>query len=58
MPVFALHYAYTDDTAARDEHRAYLSRLADEGVVLAPGPYAPGGPDGALTRLKIFMRKA
>lgn len=52
MPVFALHYAYTDDTAARDEHRAehraYLSGLADEGVVLASGPYAPGGPEGAL----------
>lgn len=52
MPVFVVHYAYTDDTAARDEHRAehraYLGGLADEGVVLASGPLAPSEPDGAL----------
>lgn len=52
MPVYALHYAYTEDTAARDthraEHRAYLRDLADRGVVVAAGAYAPGEPHGAL----------
>ena len=52
MAIFALTYSYTDDTATRDEyrppHRAYLTGLAEQGVVLAAGPYAETGSPGAL----------
>jgi uncharacterized protein YciI len=52
MTVVAVTYHYTDDVAARDrilpEHRAYLRRLADQGVLLVSGPYGPGEPRGAL----------
>lgn len=54
MAIFAVHYTYSDDTAARDEHRSahreFLGALADEGVVLLSGPYAPvdGTADAAL----------
>lgn len=54
MSVFAVHYSYSDDTAARDEHRPahreFLGRLAQEGVVLLSGPYAAveEAPDAAL----------
>lgn len=51
MPVFAVHYVYSDTTApARDihraEHRAWLNDLVDEGTVLTSGPYPDGS--GAL----------
>ncbi|MFI6866941.1 YciI family protein [Nocardia sp. NPDC050406] len=51
MPIFAVHYTYTDATAAaraehRPEHRAWLNNLVDEGVVLTSGPYPDG--TGAL----------
>ncbi|NKY88428.1 YciI family protein [Nocardia veterana] len=51
MPIFAVHYTYSEATAAkRDEHRprhrAWLSDLVDQGVVLTTGPYADGS--GAL----------
>ncbi|WP_227980949.1 YciI family protein [Nocardia spumae] len=51
MPIFAVHYTYSDaTTAARDEHRPrhreWLSNLLDQGVVLSSGPYADGS--GAL----------
>ena len=54
MSLFAVHYTYSDDTAARDEHRPahreFLGGLADEGVVLLSGPYAAveEAPDAAL----------
>lgn len=52
MSLFAVQYTYTDDSAARDEHRAdhraFLTSLADEGAVLLSGPLAPGtGQDDA-----------
>ena len=50
--VVTVTYRYTDDVTARDrvlpEHRDYLRALADEGVLLVAGPYAPGEPRGAL----------
>ncbi|BCK54544.1 YciI family protein [Nocardia wallacei] len=51
MPIFAVHYTYSAATApARDEHRpahrAWLSGLVDQGVVLSTGPYPDGS--GAL----------
>jgi hypothetical protein len=58
MSLFAVHYSYSDDTAARDEHRAahraFLSALADDGVVLMSGPYAAvdEAPDAALLVLR------
>lgn len=58
MSLYAVHYTYSDDTEARDEHRqahrSFLSGLAQEGVVLLSGPYPrneevlDGTPDGAL----------
>lgn len=54
MPIYAVQYDYDVNSASlRDQHRPahrdYLSRLTDEGSVLARGPYADnaGGP-GAL----------
>lgn len=58
MSLFAVHYTYSDDTAARDEHRPahreFLSALATEGVVLLSGPYAAvdEAPDAALLLLR------
>lgn len=51
MPIFAVHYTYSDATAAgrdahRPRHREWLSNLVDRGVVLSTGPYADGS--GAL----------
>lgn len=54
MSLYAVHYSYSDDTAARDEHRPahreFLTALATDGVVLLSGPYAPvdEAPDAAL----------
>lgn len=54
MTIFAVHYSYSDDTGARDEHRPahreFLGALAGEGVVLLSGPYATvdEAPDAAL----------
>ncbi|MFD3703017.1 YciI family protein [Nocardia sp. NPDC058658] len=51
MPIFAVHYTYTDATAAdratnRPEHRGWLNALVDAGTVLSSGPYPDGS--GAL----------
>ena len=54
MSLFVVHYTYSDDTAARDEHRPahreFLGALAAEGTVLVSGPYAEvaEAPDAAL----------
>ena len=44
MSLYAVHYSYSDDTAARDEHRTahreFLATLAADGVVMISGPYA------------------
>ncbi|MBF6212622.1 hypothetical protein IU433_19450 [Nocardia puris] len=51
MPIFAVHYTYSEATvAARDthrpEHRAWLNGLVEAGTVLSTGPYPDGS--GAL----------
>ncbi|MGV9409880.1 YciI family protein [Nocardia sp. NPDC003693] len=51
MPIFAVHYVYTEATAAarlenRPEHRAWLNNLVDQGTILTSGPYPDG--TGAL----------
>lgn len=52
MSLYAVRYHYSDDTAARDEHRPahreFLSGLAQEGVVVASGPLADGPPEALL----------
>lgn len=54
MTIFAVHYTYSDDTAARDghrpAHREFLGDLAADGVVLLAGAYAStaDAPDAAL----------
>jgi len=51
MTVFAVRYTYDERSAQRDaarpEHRAYLARLADDGLLLGSGPLTDGEP-GAL----------
>ncbi|MFC7450062.1 YciI family protein [Rhodococcus daqingensis] len=51
MPIIAVEYTYSEATAAardevRPDHRAWLSGLVDDGVVLTTGPFADGS--GAL----------
>ena len=51
MPIFAVHYTYSEATVGgRDEHRpahrAWLSGLVERGTVLSSGPYQDGS--GAL----------
>lgn len=54
MAIFAVQYTYSEDTDALDEHRpahrAFLTGLADEGVVLLSGPMSrqADGPGAAL----------
>jgi len=51
MTLFAVRYTYDDRSGERDatrpEHRAYLARLADDGLLLGSGPLMDGEP-GAL----------
>ncbi|WP_067546452.1 YciI family protein [Nocardia crassostreae] len=47
MPIFAVHYTYTEATVEaraehRPEHRAFLNGLVDQGIVLTSGPYTDG----------------
>ena len=51
MAVFAVEYTYSASTTDlrdehRAEHRAWLARCVDEGIVLESGPYPDGS--GAL----------
>ncbi|MFC4374698.1 YciI family protein [Nocardia halotolerans] len=51
MPIFAVHYTYSEATAAdrtthRPEHREWLNALVAAGTVLTSGPYPDGS--GAL----------
>jgi uncharacterized protein len=53
MAVYAVLYTYADGSdAARDTHRpahrAFLQDLADQGIVLARGPWTDAGGPGAL----------
>lgn len=55
MTVFAVEYVYDAESGpVRDEHRpahrAWLSSLADAGLLLASGPYGDGA--GALLLMK------
>jgi uncharacterized protein YciI len=51
MSIFAVEYTYDErrdeQDAVRPEHRAYLRGLAEQGTLLASGPWADGGT-GAL----------
>ncbi|MFE7801943.1 YciI family protein [Nocardia sp. NPDC057440] len=51
MPIFAVHYTYSEATVPgrdthRPEHRAWLSGLVEAGALLSSGPYPDGS--GAL----------
>lgn len=51
MPIFAVHYTYSDATVPgrdshRPRHRAWLADRVAEGTLLSSGPYADGS--GAL----------
>lgn len=52
MSLYAVRYRYSDDAAGRDEHRpahrAFLSGLAQEGVVVAAGPFTDGPAEALL----------
>jgi uncharacterized protein YciI len=56
VPIFAVHYTYSDATvAARDtfrpEHRAWLNGLIEAGSLLTSGPYPDGS--GALLLFQV-----
>ncbi|MEU4895792.1 YciI family protein [Streptomyces sp. NPDC044780] len=61
MPVFAVIYTYTDDTAGRDEHRPahkeYLGALGDRGVNLCSGPFGPDEAPGALLLIRADTKE-
>ncbi|MEU5758882.1 YciI family protein [Nocardia sp. NPDC047648] len=51
MPIYAVHYVYSESTIAgrdahRPEHRAWLAGLLESGALLSSGPYPDGS--GAL----------
>lgn len=52
MSFFAVHYAYTSDSAALDasraEHRTYLGSLVEQGALVASGPYVGAEPSALL----------
>ena len=52
MSFFAVHYAYSSDSAALDaaraEHRAYLGALVEQGAIAASGPYVDADPSALL----------
>lgn len=52
MPIYAVEYTYSEDDDARTryraEHRAYLTSLGEQDVVLASGPFAAHESAGAL----------
>lgn len=62
MPVFAVVYTYTDDSAGRDTHRpahrAYLGTLAEQGVNLCSGPFGPEEEAGALLLFRAADKAA
>lgn len=55
MAYFAVHYVYADSPRVdevRPLHRAFLRRLADEGHLLASGPYVGASVPSALLILR------
>ncbi|WP_460744186.1 YciI family protein [Mariniluteicoccus endophyticus] len=52
MPTYAVHYTYIDDADRRQEvrpaHREFLGRLAEDGICLVAGAYAPAEEPGGL----------
>ncbi|RFC77199.1 YciI family protein [Streptomyces sp. AcE210] len=52
MPVYAVTYTYTDDSAARaavhHAHREFLGMLVEQGINLVSGPFAEAEAPGAL----------
>ena len=48
MSFFAVHYAYTSDSAALDasraDHRTYLGSLVEQGGLVPAGPYLGAEP--------------
>lgn len=62
MPVYAVTYTYTDDTAGRDTHRPahkdFLGALAQQGVNLCSGPFGTGEEPGALLLIRAADKTA
>lgn len=56
MTTYAVHYHYSDDTDRRMEvrpvHREFLGKLAEQGICLAAGAYAPTERPGGLLILR------
>lgn len=61
MQYFAVHYTYVNDTELiarhRPDHRAFLSRLTDKGLV-AGGAYPEAAPPSALLVVKAENAEA
>ncbi|WP_425840915.1 YciI family protein [Streptomyces fractus] len=62
MPLYAVTYTYTDDTAGRDTHRPahkeFLGALAEQGVNLCSGPFAEDEDPGALLLIRAADKAA
>ncbi|GAA1626607.1 YciI family protein [Georgenia ruanii] len=61
MPVFALTYTYTNDTAGRDayrpKHKELLGGLAEKGILRASGPFGPEETPGALLLVRADSKE-
>ncbi|MEU8484795.1 MULTISPECIES: YciI family protein [unclassified Streptomyces] len=62
MPIYAVTYTYTDDSAARDAvrpaHREFLGALVEQGINLVSGPFAAGEAPGALLLFRAADKQA
>lgn len=62
MPVIAVHYTYSGDTALadahRDEHRAFLRTLHADGTLVLSGPYAVHPQSGSPSALLVLRAES
>ncbi|WP_406109595.1 YciI family protein [Streptomyces sp. NBC_01003] len=62
MPIYAVTYTYTDDSAARGElhpaHREFLGTLVEQGINLVSGPFVAGEAPGALLLFRAADKQA
>ncbi|MGX1670721.1 YciI family protein [Streptomyces sp. NPDC055400] len=62
MPIYAVTYTYTDDSAARGAlhpaHREFLGTLVEQGTNLVSGPFTTGETPGALLLFRAADKQA
>jgi uncharacterized protein len=61
MAIFAVTYTYSDDRAARDEHRPahreFLGALGEQGINLCSGPFGPEEHPGGLLLIRAESKE-